>query len=167
MRTLHVGFSCLLGLSAVASGQQDSAEFPVGPIMAMPKFANEPGWSWSIEPSPFHLGPFGGASETILWTGYSVVDADGVLRIFAARAAVPGILDPPARVVVFDAAGKRYLPEPEQAGGVGNRGTDLKRNLSSLDPKVLAPDKIAYMGIERRGGPRVPPAIGPNPNEPK
>ena len=62
----------------------------------------------------------------------------------------PNVLDAGSyRVVVFDIGGRRYEPKTVEAGGLGNGSTKLNSVVYSLDPKALAPDKVAYLGVER------------------
>jgi hypothetical protein len=150
MRIVLVVILSSVGLVAVGRQEKQTVTDSARPLKVMPQFANEPGWVWLDPPSEFRLGRNGGANEKILTTVYSVVDSKGVLQIFVAQAAVPGVLEAPSRVVLLDAAGKRYVPKREKAGGLANRDTALESSLSSLEPKVLTPDKIAYIGVERR-----------------
>jgi hypothetical protein len=104
-----------------------------------------------MPPQEFQTGrTWGGASEDIILTGYSVVDAEGgVLRFFFVQAGSSVVEAPAYRLVVFDASGRRYLPTRSRGGGLKNRETEVSDALFSLDPKVLAPDKVAYIAVER------------------
>jgi hypothetical protein len=56
-----------------------------------------------------------------------------------------------ARVIILDAAGQRYVPRREgEAGGLGNRDTQMFNAIFTLDPKTLPPDKAVYVGVEQR-----------------
>ena len=88
-------------------------------------------------------------SERRIVIGYCVVDADNAaLRIFFVVAG-PDVNDgPPLRVVIYDAAGERYLPKGD-VGGFGNTTSQMIHALFTLDPNMLAPKKAAYVGIEQ------------------
>ncbi|WP_152051012.1 hypothetical protein [Tautonia marina] len=129
------------------------------PAHERPKFAKEPGWEL-IFPQKFRVGhDWGVAREDQVISGFSVVDTNGeVLRIHCIVAG-QGLPDPNApefRVVVFDAAGKRYLPERDEAGGLSNRNTNVRSSVFSLDPRIIAADRIAYIAVEQvKRGPKL------------
>jgi type II secretory pathway pseudopilin PulG len=118
-----------------------------------PEFANEPGWMWLMRPQEMRIGrSWGQAGEDgMMLAGYSIIDSDGgPLRIFLAQAG-PNALDGPAyRLVVFDEMGRRHLPKRGEAGGLMSQGNHLTTAIFTLAPKELAPDKAAYIGVERR-----------------
>jgi hypothetical protein len=114
------------------------------------RFINAPGWAWLMRPEGLRLGRrFGEAHENVILSGYSVVDAEGgALRVFVVQAG-PGVLDPNEyRLVVFDAAGKRYLPKATEASALGSTTTKVRNALFTLDPKTLAPGKAEQIGFE-------------------
>ncbi len=115
------------------------------------KFVNEPGWAWLMWPQELRLGEkFGLASDAGIVSGYSHVDAgSGALRVFFVHAGRDALDIPPIRLVVFDAEGKRYLPERGQSGGLGSHGTQLSDAIYTLSPKTLPPGKVTRIGIER------------------
>jgi hypothetical protein len=117
---------------------------------------NEPGWVWMVNPGEFRLGA-GGLISTGA-NGCISVDAvvesgTGVLRIFLLRA-VPGAPDDRsdnARVVVFTADGERHLAQPDPVQSEardGQRRFALRKASFTLDPDELAPNKVAYLGVE-------------------
>jgi RNA polymerase sigma factor (sigma-70 family) len=124
-----------------------------------PHFANTPGWVWLDAPSRFRSDNRGGISQ-IGSAGYMVADsvvdaANGGLRIFFVQVAQgqPEFGFPELQVVAFDAEGVRY---PFKQDRVRHEGRDSKGSFSvwhtsfTLDPKVLAPEKAAYLGIEKK-----------------
>jgi hypothetical protein len=116
------------------------------------RFVNDPGWAWLMSPREFRLGEkFGQSSDAGIVSGYAHVDAgSGALRVFLVQAG-PSVPDPQTcRLVVFDAAGKRYLLERRAAGGFRSHDTELSNEISTLSPKMLPPDKATHIGIERR-----------------
>ncbi|MEW4566470.1 hypothetical protein AB1L88_01255 [Tautonia sp. JC769] len=118
-----------------------------------PEFAREPGWDLFL-PSAFRLGQtWGVGRKELLISGYSVVDSDGeVLRIHCILAG-PGGLEmnaPDFRVVVFDAEGRRYLPEHDGVvNGLGTKTNHMRSAVFSLDPRTITPDRIAYIAVEQ------------------
>lgn len=123
-------------------------EVPAG---ERPEFAVDPDWEL-IFPQVFRVGhDWGVARADQIISGYSVVDSDEVLRIHCIVAG-QGLLDsnaPEFRVVVFDGDGKRYLPERDEAGGLSNRNTNVRSSVFSLDPRIIAADRIAYIAVEQ------------------
>ncbi len=117
-----------------------------------PEFPNEPSWTWLMRPRELSIGrKWGQAGEDgMMLTGYPIIDAEGgALRIVFSQAG-PSSLDGPAyRLVVFDKAGARHLPNRGESGGFKSRGTYLLTAIFTLDPKVLAPGEAAYIGVER------------------
>jgi hypothetical protein len=82
--------------------------------------------------------------------GYSIIDSDGgPLRIFFAQAGPNALDDRSYRKVIFDEAGGRNLPERGEAGGLMSWGNHLTTAIFTLTTKELAPDKAAYIGVER------------------
>jgi len=118
-----------------------------------PEFVNAPGWTWLIRPEELKIGrTWGWASgDGNVRTGYSVVDAEGgALRLFFVQSG-PSILDSPlVRLVVLDAAGKRYLPEEGDSGGFRALQTNVSTSIFTLNPKALSPKKAAYLAVERK-----------------
>jgi hypothetical protein len=151
MKTLALA---VLTMGMFALGQQERLKEEIKEVPAgeRPEFTSEPGWEL-ISPQEFRGGrKWGFAKEDgLIVSGYSVVDADGVLRIYCVRTSPGGleVNDPEYRVVVFDAAGKRYLPERDQAGGMGTQATHVSTAVFSLDPQTLAPGQVAYIAVEQ------------------
>ena len=89
--------------------------------------------------------------DGMMLAGYSILDSDGgPLGNFFAQAG-PNALDGPAyRLVVFDEVGRRHVPKRGEAGGLLSQGNHLTTAIFTLTPEELAPDKAAYIGIERR-----------------
>jgi len=120
---------------------------------ARPEFANEPGWIWLMRPQEMRIGRWWGQAgeDGMMLAGYSILDSDGSpLGIVFAQAG-PNALDGPAyRLVVFDEAGRRHLPKRGEAGGLVSQGNHLTTAIFTLTPEELAPDKAAYIGMERR-----------------
>ena len=54
------------------------------------------------------------------------------------------------RLVVFDEAGGRHLPKRGDVEDLISQGTHLATAIYTLTAKELAPDKAAYIGVERR-----------------
>jgi hypothetical protein len=127
-----------------------------------PHFTNAPGRVWvvhrfALRPAKANLS--GGGARGCFALDV-VTDAGGSLRVFFVLV-VPGPIpqgppiDPPAdfTAVAFDEQGHRYplkldhgmksrTPDPGGAFSMWHMGF-------TLDPKVLAPDRGAYLGIER------------------
>lgn len=117
-----------------------------------PEHAAAPGWARMMEPQELRPGrSFGQTSDAGILSGYPHIDAGGGgLRIFFVQAGSGPRVEPPAyRLVVFDAAGQRYLPERVEAGGMGVRDTQLSRAIFLLRPEVLPPGKAAYIAAEQ------------------
>lgn len=124
----------------------------IRPRGAQPELAVAPGWSWLMTPQPLDVGrSFGVASDAGIVSGYSHVDrGGGGLRIFFVQAGPSPRIDAPAyRLVVFDAAGKRFLPRSIESGGQGTRDTKLSNATFVLRPEILPPAKAAYVAAER------------------
>jgi len=121
-----------------------------------PHFANAPGWEWMVQPVAFriHRGKFQHSGDDSYIVTDSVVDADGGLRIFFVQVVTGQPTDgfPDLHFVAFDAAGGRYQFKRDSAasmGRLGNGGVSVYSTTFTLDPKVLVPDKAAYIGVER------------------
>jgi hypothetical protein len=125
-----------------------------------PHFTNAPGRVWVVHPFALRSGQgelTGGGARGCLAVN-AVTDAGGSLRVFFAHA-VPGpVPDPPMgpppdfTLVAFDQQGHRY-PIKLDNGVSRSQGPDGAFSMwhiaFTLDPKVLAPDRAAYLGIER------------------
>jgi len=154
----------LLHRSHASGGPQGRAPGPAGrPIdepvptpppskpTGRPTFASAPGCAWELAPEEIEIGgswSVGGKGGVM--AGYSVVDAgSGALQIILIHAVPPDRSTPDVRPVVFDAEGRRFLPEG--AGGNGQGGPDVHFGMAhyQLDPKRLTPAKIAYFAVER------------------
>ena len=117
-----------------------------------PAHSAAPGWAWLMAPQELCVGQqFGQASEAGIVSGYSHVDADGGgFRIFFVQAGPTPRVDTPAyRLVVFDAAGERYLPKRVQAGGMGNRDTQISNATFALEKDILPPGKAVSVAAEQ------------------
>src|SRR4051812_32443950 len=100
-----------------------------------------------MPPQELRIGrEWGQAGQGRILAGYCVVDAEGgALRIFLAQTG-PKILEfGRYRLVVLDAAGKRYLPKQHSQGGSKIPEAELSTTLFTLDPKTLPPSKAAYV----------------------
>jgi RNA polymerase sigma factor (sigma-70 family) len=113
------------------------------PAKAVSRFANAPGWFWTIEPTTN-----GGTLATLGIVLRSDRGRDGVTRITLASA-FSGNNPPKHRAVVLDAAKNRYSPTPDGAGSSGRLdGTGVAVTWWRMDPKVLPADKVALIGVE-------------------
>jgi RNA polymerase sigma factor (sigma-70 family) len=110
------------------------------------KSTSAPGWQWLLTPR---------TTKSHEWSHGGVVclveaDQDGAQLVYLAYS---GNFKPSSeqyRPVVFDANGKRYLLRPAR-GGSSNQGWGkgpISMICYRLDPKELARDKVAYIGIE-------------------
>ena len=134
-------------------GTTTTTSVRITPNGERPRFTAAPGWTVLMSPQGLRIGRrFGQTSDDGIISGESVVDADGgTLRISFVQAGQGPRLDAPGyRLVVLDAAGGRYLPSRGEAGGMSSHGTYLSHATFTLDPKVLAPGKAAYIAAERR-----------------
>ena len=121
-----------------------------------PHFANAPGWEWMVQPMAFRVdkGKFTSQGEDEVIVTDSTMDADGGLRVFFVQMTQGPQMGhfPDLRFVAIDAAGGRHL---FSEGRIKHESGDSKGRFAvrhatfTLDPKVLAPDKAAYIGIER------------------
>jgi peroxiredoxin len=113
------------------------------PAKALSRFANAPGWFWTIEPTTN-----GGTLATLGIVLLSERGRDGVTRITLASA-FSGDHPPKHRAVVLDAAKNRYLPTPDGGGSSGRLDeTGVAVTRWRMDPKALPADKVALIGVE-------------------
>ncbi len=146
-KTVLVVLASILGLGLVSLGQQErGTDTGVTTVQEQ-----EPEGGWLMSPQEFHLGrSWGSAGERgVIVTGYSVVDAEGLLRIFMVQSGAGALDSPFYRLVVTDREGGRHPLKWDHAGGLSNRDTVVKNAIFTLDPKILAADKIARIAIER------------------
>ncbi len=147
------------GALAAMGGLLAKGQIPEGkttvrliPQVDRPKLDVAPGWTWLMGPTELRPGQcFGQTSDAGIVSGYSHVDAGGNgLRVYFVQAGQRQRVDPPAyHLVIFDAAGQRYLPKLEKAGGLGNRDTQLDQATFTLGADVLPPGNAAYIAAER------------------
>jgi RNA polymerase sigma factor (sigma-70 family) len=143
----------------VCSGRKRSAAFPSNiedsarftrvsrtPATALPRFANAPGCYWMVEPSAL-----GSSSATLGITYFYDQDHDGAAVVtmaytpFADEQRSASLYRP----VLFDAAGKRYLPNSRGgAASVNPTGSGVELGRWRMDPAVLPAKKVALLGIE-------------------
>jgi uncharacterized protein (TIGR03067 family) len=147
--TLKIGFFSKSGkrptefnpeLMAVWELRRDSRT----PAKVAPRFANEPGCFWLVEPSG------GWITSATLGTVLVVEkDSDGAALITLAGA-LPGSQRPEYRPVLLDKGKNRYLPERLRVGGISSRrdGTVVALSRWRMDSKVLPADKVSAIGIE-------------------
>jgi hypothetical protein len=152
-RTMAVVALLSTGAGLLAAGQGTTTRTEVVKIEKddPARFVNDPGWTWLMWPHEFRLGEkFGQSGKAGIVSGYAHVDAgSGGLRVFLVQAG-PSVPDPMAcRLVAFDAARKRYVLERRDAGGFRSHETELSHEIDTLSPKVLPPDKVTHIGIER------------------
>ncbi|WP_406698982.1 RNA polymerase sigma factor [Singulisphaera sp. Ch08] len=129
-----------------------------------PHFANAPGCVWLVRPTSFGADSMGGFcihSKVSYTVADPTVDpTSGSLRILIVHASqgepfTPGEPSsdfPGLQVVAFDAEGNRYPFKQgnESSEGRIQKGISVWHTSFTLDPKVLALEKVSYLGIEKK-----------------
>jgi RNA polymerase sigma factor (sigma-70 family) len=113
------------------------------PATATQRFANAPGWYWTVEPKTT-----GGTFATLGIVVLREKDREGATVVTLASP-ISGSGSPKHRPVFLDAGKNRYLAAAN-GGGTSDRldGTGVSLNRWRLDPKVLPDEKVALIGIE-------------------
>jgi hypothetical protein len=147
--------SSLLGTTILfVSWSLTGAQEQIAPRIERSKasdFHSDPGWEWMMSPQELRIGhTFGQAGESRILSGYSVIDSDGgALRISLVQAGRDVFDIPVYRLVILDAAGKRYLPWWADPKRFRSYDTHVNHAIFTLPAKVLEPGRAAYVGVER------------------
>jgi RNA polymerase sigma factor (sigma-70 family) len=113
------------------------------PAKTGPRFVNAPGCHWMIAPStPGRLM----ATLGIVFTYEKTPDGAALITLATAGS---GFDESEYRLVLLDAGKTRYLPDPDGGGSSGRRdGVTVSLNRWRMDPKILPPEKVVWLGIE-------------------
>jgi hypothetical protein len=149
--TTLVALASLIAMGMVCHAQQGKGTDR--PVIGdgHPKAVEEPEGGWLMRPHPFRVGrAWGEAGERgVIVTGFSSVEAGGVLRVFLVQCGAGALHSTDCRLVVLDRGGGRHVVKADEGGRLKNFDTEVKHAIFTLDPKVVAADKISEIAVER------------------